>query len=116
MHTHEISANGLTFAFLEEGPADGPLVLLLHGFPDNAMSWERQIPVLAAAGYRVVAPWLRGYPPTEIPTRGYYDRATLAMDVKALIENLNNGKPCLLVGQDWGAAIGYGVLAAFPEL
>jgi pimeloyl-ACP methyl ester carboxylesterase len=115
MQTKEAKANGLTFAFLEDGPADGPLVLLLHGFPDNAMSWEFQIPALAAAGYRVVAPWLRGYPPTEIPAGGFYDRATLVMDVEALIDALNDGKPCFLVGQDWGAAIGYGVLAAFPE-
>jgi len=116
MQTRQAAANGLRFSFLEDGPAAGPLVLLLHGFPDNALTWERQIPVLAAAGYRVVAPWLRGYPPTEIPTGGYYDRATLVMDAKALIETLNDGKPCFLVGQDWGAAIGYGLLAAFPEL
>ena len=115
MQTRSARANALTFSFLEDGPADGPLIVLLHGFPDNAMSWERQMPVLAAAGYRVVAPWLRGYPPTEIPAGGYYDRATLVMDVKALIDVLNDGRQCFLVGQDWGAAIGYGVLAAFPE-
>jgi len=116
MHTIQVKANGVRFTCLAEGPADGPLVLLLHGFPDNAHSWEHQMPVLAAAGYRVVAPWLRGYPPTEIPPGGYYDRATLVMDVKGLIEALDDGNPCFLVGQDWGAAIGYGVLAAFPEL
>jgi pimeloyl-ACP methyl ester carboxylesterase len=109
-----IQANGLRFAALEAGPSDGPLVVLLHGYPDNAHSWEKQIPVLAAAGYRVVAPWLRGYPPTEIPAR-YYDRATLATDVARLIEALNGDAPCLLVGQDWGAAIAYGVLGAYPE-
>ena len=114
MQTKVTLANGLRFAFLEDGPAEGPLVLMLHGFPDNAMSWERQMPVLAAAGYRVVAPWLRGYPPTEIPANGYYDRATLVQDVAALIDSLNDGEACFLVGQDWGAAIGYGVLAAFP--
>jgi epoxide hydrolase 4 len=111
-----IDANGIRFAYLEAGPAAGPLVLLLHGYPDNAHSWEHQLPVLAAAGYRVVAPFLRGYPPTEVPPGGYYDRATLAMDVKGLIEKLNAGEPAYLVAQDWGAAIGYGVLGAFPEL
>lgn len=50
MQTRTITANGLRFAVLEDGPAEAPLVLLLHGFPDNAMSWERQIPVLAKAG------------------------------------------------------------------
>lgn len=116
MPTIEVEANGIRFACLTEGPADGPLVLLLHGFPDNAWSWQHQLPVLAAAGYRAVAPWLRGYPPTQIPARGYYDRATLVMDVKELIATLGDSKPCFLIGQDWGAAIGYGVLGAFPEL
>ncbi len=113
MQRGEITANGLRFAYLEAG--EGPLVLLLHGFPDNAHTWERQIPVLAAAGYRVVAPFLRGYPPTEIPGSGYYDLATLATDIKCLIDGLNAGQPCHLVGQDWGAAISYAVLAAYPE-
>lgn len=107
-------ANGVRYAYLEEG--SGPLVLLLHGYPDNAHSWEHQIGALAAAGYRAVAPFMRGYPPTDLPAGGYYDRATLACDVKGLIDALNGGEPCLLVGQDWGAAISYGVLGAFPEL
>ncbi len=113
MRRGEISANGLRFAYLEQGR--GPLVLLLHGFPDNAHTWEHQLPALAAAGYRVVAPFLRGYPPTEVPANGYYDVATLATDIQCLIEVLNDGQPCLLVGQDWGAAISYGVLGAYPE-
>jgi pimeloyl-ACP methyl ester carboxylesterase len=114
-----VEANGMRFAYLEEGR--GPLVLLLHGFPDNAYSWERQLPALAAAGYRAVAPFLRGYPPTQrapVPASGgggWYDRATLALDVKALIEVLGDGEPAYLVAQDWGAAIAYGVLAAYPE-
>lgn len=113
MRRGEIIANGLRFAYLEAG--EGPLVLLLHGFPDNARTWERQMPALAAAGYRVVAPFLRGYPPTEVPGAGYSDLATLATDVKCLIEELNAGQSCDLVGQDWGAAIGYATLAAYPE-
>ena len=109
-----ISANGLDFAYLEEGT--GPLVLLLHGFPDTARTWSHQMPALAAAGYRAVAPYLRGYSPTGIPSSGYYDKATLATDIAMLIRSLGNGSPAYLVGQDWGAIIGYGVLAAFPEL
>lgn len=111
-----VHANGLSFATLEAGPADGPLALFLHGYPDSAATWEHQLPAFAAAGYRAVAPWLRGYPPTAIPPPGaYYDRATLATDVAALIDALSPEQPCVLIGQDWGAAIGYGVLAAFPE-
>lgn len=116
MHEIALSANGLRFAALETGRADGPLALFLHGYPDSATTWQHQLPAFAAAGYRAVAPWLRGYPPTEIPPAGaYYDRATLVTDVAALIDMLSPGKPCVLIGQDWGAAIGYGVLAAYPE-
>ena len=113
MRERRVRANGVDFACLEAG--QGPLLLLLHGYPDTAWSWEHQIPVFAEAGYHVVAPFLRGYPPTEIPAGGWYDRATLAMDVKGLIDALGDGRPCDLVGQDWGAALSYGVLAAFPE-
>lgn len=108
-----IHANGLRFAYLEQG--QGPLALLLHGFPDTAATWSHQMPALAAAGYRVVAPYLRGYHPTEVPAGGFYDKATLVTDVAALIDALGGGEPVHLVGQDWGAIISYAVLAAFPE-
>jgi pimeloyl-ACP methyl ester carboxylesterase len=115
VHPRFVVANGIRYAYLEHGPAQGPLLLLLHGFPDNALSWERQMPAFAQAGYRVVAPYLRGYPPTQIPSGGYYDRATLAQDIRALIEALGGGRRACLVAQDWGAAIAYGVLGAFPD-
>jgi pimeloyl-ACP methyl ester carboxylesterase len=111
---NRIRANGLEFSYIEAGK--GPLVILLHGFPDTAHSWSHQLPALAAAGYRAVAPWLRGYAPTEVPPDGYYDKATLATDVAGLIKVLGGGKPVYLVGQDWGAIITYAVIAAFPEL
>jgi pimeloyl-ACP methyl ester carboxylesterase len=111
---NRIRANEIEFAYIEEG--DGPLVILLHGFPDTARSWSHQVPALAAAGYRAVAPYLRGYSPTEIPRDGYYDKATLATDIVELIRALGGGKPVHLIGQDWGAIISYAVLAAFPEL
>ena len=114
MEERRVKANGIDFAYLEEGR--GPTLLLLHGFPDNAHTWSHQIPVLAAAGYRVVAPFLRGYPPTQVPVEGYYGRSTLALDVKELILALGGGEPVFLVGQDWGAGITYTVIAAFPEL
>ncbi len=110
-HVH---ANGLDFAYLEQG--SGPLVLLLHGFPDSAHTWSHQLPALATAGYRVVAPFLRGYHPTAIPANGYYDKATLVTDVAELIRVLGGGEPAHLVGQDWGAIVSYAVLAAHPEL
>lgn len=108
-----VRANGLEFAYLEAG--QGPLVLLLHGFPDNAWSWQAQMTALAEQGFRAVAPWLRGYYPTQVPAQPYYDRVTLANDIHALIEALNNGKPTHVVAQDWGAAITYGLLALHPN-
>lgn len=111
---NHLRANGLDFAYLEKG--DGPLVILLHGFPDTANTWEHQMSALANAGYRAVAPYLRGYYPTTIPEDGFYDKATLVTDVAALIRQLGGGKPVHLVGQDWGAIISYALLAAFPEL
>ena len=113
MIRNRLRANGIEFAYLEAG--SGHLVLLLHGFPDTAETWSHQMPALAAAGYRVVAPYLRGYFPTEVPRGGFYDKATLATDVAELIGALGGGKPVHLVGQDWGAIISYAVIAAFPE-
>ena len=111
----DVEANGLRFACLAAGDPAHPLLLLLHGFPDNAWTWEHQFAPLAAAGYRVVAPFLRGYPPTEVPASGYYDGATLAEDVRGLIDALSPDAPAYLVGQDWGAALGYGLLALHPD-
>lgn len=113
MREGRVRAAGIEFAYLEEG--EGPLVLLLHGFPDDARTWSHQMPELAAAGYRAVAPYLRGYPPTEIPAGGYYDSATLARDARELIRALGGGEPALVVGHDWGALATYGLVAAFPE-
>ena len=100
---NRVRVNGLEFAYLESG--DGSLVLLLHGFPDTAHSWSHQMPALAAAGYRAVAPYLRGFPPTEIPRDGFFDKATLATDIAELIRELSGGAPVYLVGQDWGRAL-----------
>ena len=111
---NHVRANGIDFAYIEQG--SGPLVMLLHGFPDTANTWSHQMSALAAAGYRAVAPYLRGYHPSEVPHNGFYDKATLATDVAELIRTLGGGKPVHLVGQDWGAIISYAVLAAFPEL
>jgi pimeloyl-ACP methyl ester carboxylesterase len=106
---HFTNANGLQFAYLEEG--DGPLVLLLHGFPDNAETYVQTMHDLAAEGYRAVAPFLRGYAPTEIPVGGSYDPATLARDVEAL-----PGGRAHLVGMDWGGTSIQAALVRCPEL
>lgn len=104
-------ANGLRFAFLEEGT--GPLVLLIHGFPDTAHSWDAVRPALAAAGYRAVSPFTRGYAPTEIPAGGAYDGDTLGRDVLALIEALGASR-AIVVGHDWGASAAYSAATLGP--
>ncbi|MCA9718112.1 MAG: alpha/beta hydrolase [Myxococcales bacterium] len=99
-----VRAGGLEFAYLEEG--EGPLVLLLHGFPDTAHTWDDVRPALAAAGFRAVSPFTRGYAPSEIPSGDVYDSDTLGRDALALIEALGDGPACL-VGHDWGASAAY---------
>ena len=75
-----IRANGLEVAYLEAG--EGPLALCLHGFPDSAWTWRYLLPELAGAGYRAVAPFLRGYAPTSIPADGLYQPGAIAADAK----------------------------------
>ena len=70
----EITANGVPFAALADGPNDGPLALCLHGFPDSAHTWRYLLPELAAAGFHAVAPWMRGYAPTAVPADGFTAR------------------------------------------
>src|SRR5580704_11780688 len=95
---HFVDANGLKFAYLEEGT--GPLVLLLHGFPDTAHTWDDLRPQLAAAGFRAVSPFTRGYHPTGVPDRDA-TQETLARDALALIEALGESS-AVVVGHDWG--------------
>lgn len=102
-----IEANGLRFAYLQDGA--GPLVLLLHGFPDTAHTWDDLRPRIAAKGYRAVSPFMRGYHPSGIPPRDA-DQETLARDPLALIEALG-ARDAILVGHDWGASAAYGAAA-----
>lgn len=109
-----IHANGLRFAYVEEGPADGPLVLLLHGFPDTPQTWDATRPALAALGFRAVSPFTRGYAPTEIPKTEDYGADTLGADVIALIEALG-AKSAIVIGHDWGAGAAYSAAALEPS-
>jgi len=113
--TGSVTANGLDFGYLEAGPADGPLALLLHGFPDSAHTWRHLMPELAAAGYRAVAPFMRGYSPTSVPEDGAYQSGALAADAIALHDVLGGGSDAVLIGHDWGAFATYGAANAAPE-
>ena len=111
MEPQFVDANGLRFAYFSEG--SGPLALLLHGFPDTAHTWDHLRPKLAARGYRVVAPFMRGYAPSGVPKRDT-DMETLARDALGLIEALGE-KNALVVGHDWGAIAAYGAATLGPE-
>jgi pimeloyl-ACP methyl ester carboxylesterase len=110
-----IAANGLEFGYLSDGPSDAPLALCLHGFPDSAHTWRYLLPELAAAGYRAVAPFLRGYAPTSVPADGRYQVGALVQDANALHEALGGGDDAVLIGHDWGALATYGAVAHQPE-
>jgi pimeloyl-ACP methyl ester carboxylesterase len=109
-------AEPLEFAYLEDGPADGPLALCLHGFPDHAPTWAALLGELAGAGFRAVAPWMRGYAPTGVPADGLYQTAALSLDALAIADALApDDEQAVLVGHDWGAICAYGAVVHRPE-
>jgi pimeloyl-ACP methyl ester carboxylesterase len=107
-----VSANGTRFHVAESG--DGPLVLLLHGFPEFWWTWRRQLSSLQAAGYRAVAVDLRGYGGSDKPPRGY-DLVTAASDAAGLVRSLGEANAGL-VGHDWGGLIAWSVAAYYPKV
>jgi len=107
------TAGGLEFGYLTAG--DGPLALCLHGFPDTAWSWRHLLPALADAGYRAVAPFMRGYAPTAIPASPIYQTGALATDAVALHEALDGDGDAVVIGHDWGAPAAYGAAVLAPE-
>lgn len=107
-----LRANDLTFSALEQG--SGPVVLCLHGFPDHARTFRFQLPALAGAGFRAIAPSLRGYDPSSQPPDGDYHVVRMAEDVVGWIDDLGEDR-VHLIGHDWGGVIGYAVCAMAPE-
>ncbi|MFC7007869.1 alpha/beta fold hydrolase [Halalkalicoccus salilacus] len=111
---HETIINGVRLHYVEAG--EGPLVLLLHGFPEHWYAWREQIPALVDAGYRVVAPDMRGYNVSEKP-HGVeaYRIGTLVEDVRALIEDRSE-EHATVVGHDWGGMIAWEIAARHPNV
>jgi pimeloyl-ACP methyl ester carboxylesterase len=110
-----IETNGITVHAVVAGPEDGPLVVLLHGFPEFWYGWRHQLGALAAAGYRVVAPDGRGYGRSDKPpgVRAYaLDR--LAADVVGIIAAQGRDR-AIVVGHDWGAAVAWWVAIRHPS-
>ncbi|NHN48622.1 alpha/beta hydrolase [Halostella sp. JP-L12] len=114
--THEHAAvNGVRLHYVAAGPDEGTPVVLLHGFPEFWYSWRHQIDALADAGYRVVAPDMRGYNVSEKP-RGVsaYRVGTLARDVAALVDRVAGGE-AHVVGHDWGGVVAWETAIRYPE-
>ncbi|MBI3072537.1 MAG: alpha/beta hydrolase [Deltaproteobacteria bacterium] len=108
---HTVQINGISFHVAEKG--EGPLALMLHGFPECWYSWRFQIDALAAAGFRAVAPDLRGYGQTDAPPTGY-DLRTLVADVRALAAELGEERPHI-IGHDWGGLIAWSYAQSHPD-
>ncbi len=109
----EAIVNGVRMHYVEAG--EGPLVVLLHGFPEHWYSWREQIPALAEAGYRVVAPDMRGYNRSEKPPGvSAYRIGHLVEDVSALIAHCGVER-AHLVGHDWGGVVAWEVAARHPD-
>ncbi|HLI87588.1 MAG TPA: alpha/beta hydrolase [Ktedonobacteraceae bacterium] len=108
----DIITNGIRMHYVTQG--EGPLVVLLHGFPEFWYSWRYQIPFLAGHGYMVVAPDLRGYNETDKPSKGY-NVSTLLRDIVGLIKGLERDK-AIIVGHDWGGALAWAFAARYPQM
>ena len=113
MRSAPVRANDLEFGVLEAG--SGPLALCLHGFPDAACTWRHLLPALAEAGFHAVAPFMRGYAPTEVPTDGAYQLGALVADAVALHDVLGGDGNAVLIGHDFGAEAAYGAAAHAPD-
>lgn len=114
LRQERVTVDGLDVAYLACGD-DGPLAVCLHGFPDSARTWRFLLPALADAGFRAVAPWLRGYAPTAVPADGLYQQGRLALDACGLHGALGGDGDAVLIGHDWGAITTYAAINHEPE-
>lgn len=117
-HEHrltQVEHAGMTFDVIDSGPLDGPIVVLLHGFPTDSSSWDRISPLLHAAGLRTLAPDQRGYSPGARPRgRAAYRLGELADDVVALADAVG-ADAVHVVGHDWGGGIAWLVAGRHPD-
>lgn len=113
---HMVQANGLRFRTMVDGPADADMAILLHGFPEGAESWSRQVDALARAGVLAVAPDLRGYGLSDVPPNVEdYSMDRLVEDVAGLIKVFGRDG-AHVAGHDWGALVAWSFAAAHPEM
>jgi pimeloyl-ACP methyl ester carboxylesterase len=110
-----MNVNGLNFSVIDEGPRDGTPVVLLHGFPDRGSMWHNQIGALTEAGYRVIAPDLRGFGDSDAPEGAdNYNMLALMGDVTGILDGLGIDK-AHVVGHDWGAALAWMTATFAPD-
>ena len=115
LNTTFFDVNGVRLRVVDAGPEDGPVVVLAHGFPELAFSWRHQIPALATAGYRVLAPDQRGYGGSSCPDDvAAYDITELTGDLVGLIDAVG-AERAAIVGHDWGATVAWSVPLFHPE-
>lgn len=110
----DIHAPNVELKALTWGPPDGPIALCLHGFPDTAYGWRKVAPRLAEAGWRVVAPFMRGYVPSSVPSDGSYHIGALMDDALRARSAAGGTDRDVVIGHDWGAIAATG-LAAMPD-
>lgn len=115
VETRYSQVNGVRLRITDAGPPDGPVVVLAHGFPELAFSWRHQIPVLADAGFRVLAPDQRGYGGSSRPSGvEAYDIAALTADLIGLLDEVD-AERAALIGHDWGAVVAWSAALLHPE-
>jgi pimeloyl-ACP methyl ester carboxylesterase len=110
----DVAAPTVHLRALTWGPADAPIALCLHGFPDTAYGWRKVAPALVDAGWRVVAPFMRGYVPSSVPSDGSYHVGALIDDALRVLDAAGPTGRDVFIGHDWGAIAGAG-LAAMPD-
>jgi pimeloyl-ACP methyl ester carboxylesterase len=112
VHFRTVETNGIRLRVAEAG--EGPLVLLAHGWPESWYSWRHQIPAIAAAGYHVVAPDMRGYGKSDKPAAVEdYDIRHLAADMVGLVDAMGEEK-AIIIGHDWGAVVAWNSVLLHP--
>jgi pimeloyl-ACP methyl ester carboxylesterase len=113
MGARRVSVNGIELSLLDEGA--GEIIVLCHGFPELAFSWRRQIPALVHAGYRVLAPDMRGFGESTAPAQvSAYDVLTLCGDMCGLLDAAG-AQSAIFIGHDWGANVVWHLAAIHPE-
>jgi pimeloyl-ACP methyl ester carboxylesterase len=109
-----VDVDGTRIHYFDAGPRDGPVMLLIHGYPQMAIAWRRVVGALTTSGYRLVMPDLRGAGGSARP-QGGYDKWTLAGDLAGVLDAMNITRPVAVVGHDIGAMVAYAFARRFPE-